>query len=157
MQHKVRITIEFEMNVSDVEVSREVLVESLGDLGPHAQIEIELDKMYEAERLLKEGASYNETSATVGMTTRTLRKYFPGYGMTQAEGAKWRELKQIMDEATLTPSPARKKMLQEKAPLAEFCKKGLHRMSGDNVLIWKGNHRRCRACRNEYKRASRSS
>lgn len=143
------------MDISDVEASREVILASLGDLGEHAEIEIELDKWYESEKMLKDGASYQEVYRTFGISRKALSNRLPGYGWTQAQGAQWRELKNALEEATLTPSneqKARLDALMGKTPERQTCSKGLHQWIPENIITEKSGKRRCRPCNQEYRR-----
>ena len=148
------------MDISDVEASREVILASLGDLGEHAEIEITLDKMHEAEKMLKDGASYQEVSRTFGVSRKTLGNRFPGYGWTQAQGAQWRELKNALEEATLTPSneqKARMDVLMGKTPERQTCSKGLHQWIPENIIEEKSGKRRCKPCNRDYRASRRKS
>lgn len=51
-------------------------------------------QLQQARQLLEDGAGYRETARTMGTSSRTLRKYLPGMGMTPREaGALGREIR----------------------------------------------------------------
>lgn len=151
MRHTVRITIDFDMEVSDVEAAEEVVRASLGDLGEHAEIDITLDKMYEAEKMLKDGASYQEVHRTFGIARKTLSSHFPGYGWSQAQGAQWREVKAVMEEANIAMSPEKQRKALERIKAApKTCSKGLHEMTEENTVTWRNGRRRCKPCSRQY-------
>jgi hypothetical protein len=146
------ITIEFDAEIRDIDASREVILASLGDLGEHAEILIAPDLWHEAERLLKDGASYQEVHRTTGITRKALSKNFPGYGWTKQQGAEWREAKAEMDRATLTPSP----QAQKRKTSPRLCGRGLHPMEGSNVYVSPNGTKVCKACRRKKDAAIRA-
>lgn len=148
------------MDITDVEASREVILASLGDLGEHAEIDITLDRWHEAEKLLRDGASYQEVARTFKVSRKKLAERFPDLGWSQADGARWRELKKALDETTLTPSNAQRErmdVLTGKTPRRQTCAKGLHPWIPENIIEEKSGKKRCKPCNQEYNRNRRKA
>lgn len=54
------------------------------------------ERLAQAAELLRDGASQHEVARTTGISTKTLRKHFPGQGWTHQQGGEFTALNRYM-------------------------------------------------------------